>query len=117
MLTVVKPVYYCEHCKMHRLTTHAVLSHEVRCIYNPRRSVCGWHKNMAPSAPADFALVFRDDPNVEWLRKQMDGCPACMLAVVVQARKLGLSGEEAWEFDYKAECATFRESERYVDVW
>jgi len=117
MLTVTKPVYYCEHCKRHRMTAASILKHEPRCIYNPLRAVCGWHKDMRPSAPADFALVFVDNPDVEWLRKQMDGCPACMLAVIVQARRLGLHDEDAWDFDYKAEVEKYRESERYADVW
>jgi hypothetical protein len=102
---------------MHRLTKSSIEKHEPNCIYNPLREVCGWHKDMKPSAPADFALVFKDDPDVEWLRKQMDGCPACMLAVVVQARGLGLHDEDAWDFDYKAEVERFREQERYADVF
>src|SRR6266487_1543974 len=113
----MKPVHYCEFCKRHRLTKHSIEAHEPRCIYNPLRSVCGWHKEMRPSAPADSALVFKDNPDVEWLRKEMDGCPACMLAVVVQARRLGLHDEDAWDFDYKAEVAKYREAERYADVW
>lgn len=117
MLTIVKPVYYCESCKRHRMTAASILKHEVRCIYNPRRSECGWHKDTRPSAPGDFALVFKDDPDVDRLRLEMDGCPACMLAVVVQARRLGLHDEDAWDFDYKAEVARYREAERYADVF
>jgi hypothetical protein len=117
MLTVTKAVYYCEHCKRHRLTASAIEKHEARCIYNPLRAECGWHKEMKPSAPADFALVFVDNPDVDWLRKEMDGCPACMLAVIVQARRLGLDDDEAWAFDYKSEVAKYREAERYADVW
>jgi hypothetical protein len=117
MLTVTRPVYYCEHCKRHRIKPEAILRHEPRCIYNPLRSECGWHKGLKPAAPADLALVFKDDPDVEWLRKMADGCPACMLAAVVQARRLGLHDEYAWEFDYRAEVDRFREAERYADVF
>lgn len=117
MLTVVKAVYYCEWCKRHRLTASAITRHEPRCIYNPLRSECGWHKDRSPAVAGVFALAFKDDPDVDWLRDAMDGCPACMLAVIVQARRLGLDGEEAWSFDYKAECAKYREAERYADVW
>jgi hypothetical protein len=119
VLTVVKPVYYCEHCKRHRLTKHSIESHEPRCIYNPLRFACGWcskSPSYRPPTPADFVVAFKDDPDVDRLRKQMDGCPACMLAVVVQARRLGLHDEEAWDFDYKAEVAKYRESERYEDA-
>jgi hypothetical protein len=120
VLTVTKPVYYCEFCKRHRLTAQAIEKHEPRCIYNPLRNACGWHRDIRPSAPRDFALVFKDDPDVEWLRKEMDGCPACMLAVIVQARGLGLSDAEAWDFDYKAEVERVRDRERqdrFADVW
>jgi hypothetical protein len=114
--TVVKPVYYCEHCKRHRMTAAAILKHEPRCIYNPLRDVCGWHADMKPLAPADLVAVFIDTLDIEWLRKQTDGCPACMLAVIVQARRHGLDDEDAWDFDYRAECAKYRESERYEDA-
>lgn len=118
MLTVVKSVYYCSHCKRHRLTSQSILKHEPRCIYNPLRNKCGWCSK-APSyrapAPADFALVFKDNPDVGWLRKEMDGCPACMLSVVAQARRLGITSEEAWDFDYQGEVKRYREAERYAD--
>lgn len=111
MLTVTKPVYYCEYCKRHRMTARSIEAHEPRCIYNPLRDVCGWHKDTRPVAPFDFALVFRDNPDVDWLRKEMDGCPACMLAVIVQARKLGLPDEAAWEFEYATEVERYRKEE------
>lgn len=116
MLTVQKNVYYCEFCKRHRITASAILKHEPRCIYNPLRSECGWHRDMKPLAPADLLTVFVDNSDVEWLRKQTDGCPACMLAVVVQARRAGLDSEEAWDFDYKAEVERFRKEEAYEEL-
>ncbi len=120
MLTVTKQVYYCEHCKRHRLTASAIEKHEPRCIYNPLRDRCGWCSKSptyrAPS-PADRVLAFVHDPDVDRLRRELDGCPACMLAVVVQARRLGLDDEEAWDFDYRAEVETYRKSERYADVY
>ena len=120
MLTVTRAVYYCEFCKRHRLKADAIENHEPRCIYNPQRSKCGWCSKsptyVAP-APHGFALAFKDDPDVERLRREMDGCPACMLSVVVQARKLGLGEQDARDFDYKAECEAYRASERYADVF
>ena len=116
MLTVTRKVYYCEFCKRHRMTAAAIEKHEPRCIYNPLRSECGWHKGMKPSAPADFALVFKDSLDIDWLRKEMDGCPACMLAVVVQAG-LGGAAYKDTGFDYADEVARYRESERSADVY
>lgn len=114
MLTVVKPVYYCEHCKRHRIMAPAIANHEPKCIYNPQRDKCGWCSK-APTyrapAPADRVPGFIDDPNVDKLREELDGCPACMLAVIVQARRAGLNDEEAWSFDYNAEVDRFRKEE------
>lgn len=114
MRTVTRPVYYCEFCKRHRLTKASIEQHELRCIYNPRRSVCGWHKDVRPSAPADFALVFKNDLDTGWLRDSMDGCPACMLAVIVQAG-LTIYEREDCGFDYKQEVERFRAAEREHD--
>jgi hypothetical protein len=111
MLIVTRPVYYCEFCKRHRLTKHSIENHEPRCIYNPFRAVCGWHRELRPGAPADFVLVYKQDLDLAWLREQMDGCPACMLAVVVQSN-LTLAEREDSDFNYKREVERFREAER-----
>ena len=116
MLTVTREVYYCEHCKRHRLTKHSIERHEPRCIYNPLRSVCGWHHDLKPTAPSDFALVLRDALDVDWLRKEMDGCPACMLAVVVQA-DLSMGDRDDLGFNYHDEVKRFREEERKEDSY
>lgn len=112
MLTVTRPVYYCEFCKRHRLTKHAIEKHEPRCIYNPIRSACGWHAEERPPAPADFVPLLKAELDVDWLRHEMNGCPACMLAVVVQA-DLTLPERDDCGFDYKAEVERYREAERY----
>lgn len=117
MKTVERKVYYCEFCKRHRLTKDSIEKHEPRCIYNPQRSVCGWHKDDEPEAPSTYVSDFVDDPDVDRLRKETDGCPACMLAVIVQSRGAGLGDEDAWDFDYKAEVERFRKEEQFSDVW
>ena len=113
MLTIVKPVYYCEFCKRHRIKASAIEKHEPRCIYNPERSSCGWHEpHIRIERPCDHIEAFIADPDVDRLRREMDECPACMLAVIVQARRGGLHPEDAWGFDYKAEVARYREQEQ-----
>lgn len=116
MLTVTKTVFYCEHCKRHRLTRNAIEKHEPRCIYNPQRSACGWHSNpiFQPPSPADFTAALKDNLDPDWLRDKMDGCPACMLAVVVQAQ-LSLDERDALEFGYDREVERFRNEERRDD--
>jgi hypothetical protein len=113
MITLKKPVYYCEFCKRHRLSKASIERHEPKCIYNPLRLLCGWHE-VRPPAPADFASLLKQELDVDWLRTEMEGCPACMLAVVVQA---GLTLDERSDlgFDYKHEVERFREEERSHD--
>lgn len=114
MLTVTRAVYYCEHCKRHRLTKRSIEWHEPRCIYNPERQACGWHgsPHFHPPWPNGFTAELKRDLDLSWLRDEMDGCPACMLSVVVQA---DLTYEERSDlgFDYKAEIVRFRDSERW----
>jgi hypothetical protein len=112
---VTRPVYYCEHCKRHRLTRSAIERHEPRCIYNPDRSVCGWHKG-APVAvrPADLVAAFRESLDLEPLRRAFDGCPACVLSVVVQA-DLSTAEREDCGFDYREEIERFRRDEVRVE--
>lgn len=120
MLTVERKVYYCEFCKRHRMTAAAILKHEPRCIYNPDRSVCGWHEDKKPYSHAGtLALNLKerlhlDGEPLEWLRIGADRCPACMLAAVVQA---DLTNEERWDdlaFDYKGEVERFRKEEGHA---
>jgi len=113
---VQKNVYYCEFCKRHRLTKNAIEAHEPRCIYNPGR-VCRWEFSSGEHGQIDVAAVavltaereLQAEEDVVWLREQTDGCPACMLAAVVQS---GLFGETRDAFDYKAEVERFRAAER-----
>lgn len=111
MREIVRPVYYCEFCKRHRLTRACIVTHEPRCIYNPNRTVCGWHDDKRPYSHAGtLAAGLRENLDVEWLRTGADGCPACMLAAVVQAG-LTLGERDDLGFDYKAEVARFRNEE------
>lgn len=116
VLTVVKPVYYCEFCKRHRMTAAAIEKHEPRCIYNPNRIVCGWHEDKKPYSHAGtLAAGLKDNLDVEWLRIGADRCPACMLAAVVQA-KLDDYDRDCLGFNYTDEVARFRKEEAYEDA-
>lgn len=115
MLTVERKVYYCEFCKRHRLTKNSIETHEPRCIYNPGRSKCGWHeKDAAIQRPTDYAPQLKEDLDADLLRTWAGGCPACMLAVVVQA-DLTYGERDDLGFDYKREVQRFREAEREDD--
>lgn len=109
MLVVERKVYYCEFCKRHRLTKSAIETHEPKCVKNPNRSVCGWHSGCP--TPTDFTARFAENLDLDWLHDEMDGCPSCMLAVVVQA---DLSSEQKYELGFRYEDAVeeYRKRER-----
>jgi hypothetical protein len=83
---VQKNVYYCDFCKRHRLTRHAIETHEPHCIYNPQR-VCRWNlpggeHGLIDVAALAVAVKERElvvEKDIVWLRAETDGCPACML--------------------------------------
>lgn len=111
-LAVTKTVYYCEFCKRHRMTRKSIEAHEPRCIYNPNRSVCGWHDDKKPVGHAgELAKLLETNLDVDELREGADDCPACMLSAVVQAKQAGMDREDI-EFDYATEVERFRKDER-----
>lgn len=112
MKTVKRDVFYCDFCKRHRLTKSAIEAHEPKCIYNPERSRCGWHHQpFVPEKPGAYTAELKKNCDADWLREKTNGCPACMLAVVVQA---GLTSNEMYElnFNYTKEVERFRRGER-----
>lgn len=119
MYAILRPVYYCSHCKRHRLTKRSIETHEPRCIYNPDRSMCGWHHGKPPAAQAGDLVKFCGF-DLDELRRKMAGCPACILSAVVQA-DLTIHQREDLDFDYKTEVRRFREEEQreaqYVELY
>lgn len=112
MIVKTRDVYYCEWCKRHRLTRSAIEKHEPRCIYNPERASCGWHEpHITIPRPADYVPQLKEDLDVDLLRTWADGCPACMLSVVVQAN-LSTVDREDLGFDYQQEVERFRLEEQ-----
>lgn len=111
MIVVERKVYYCEFCKRHRMTAAAIEKHEPRCIYNPDRSACGWHEpHITIHPPQLFVAKFKETLDLDWLREQVHGCPACILAVVVQA-DLTIGEREECGFVYDDEVERFRKAE------
>jgi hypothetical protein len=129
-----KTVYYCEHCKKHGLMRNMMERHERHCTLNPDR-VCRWRfdyhsddhpvldlpalvadlrtRSVAPPGgrDPDYRLIVPAD--VEWLRGEVDGCPACMLAVF---RQSGIEYHHGPDYanlwDYGEEVERFRARER-----
>ncbi|MFL5309503.1 MAG: hypothetical protein ACJ79H_03510 [Myxococcales bacterium] len=118
-----KSVYYCEFCKKHGLSRPAMEKHERRCTMNPDRR-CGWCEYADTDLPA-LVLELRarggdaahaSPEIVEWLRGQVDGCPACMLAAFRQAGLVyhwASDGTRVWDFGEQVEL--FRKTEREGD--
>lgn len=138
MLTVQKAVHYCEFCRKHGLSRHAMEAHERRCTLNPVR-VCRWaidgHSNgaavidIAPLAewlraratphplsadPESDEHTYLTQEDIDLLHDEVSGCPACMLAALRQ------SGVDEWHhayqggsiFDYAAQVEAIRKQER-----
>jgi hypothetical protein len=139
---VQKTVYYCGHCGKHGLSRPAMEKHERVCTLNPER-VCRWKiddhgyvevaavaaelRERASSYPLspdpeseERTYLAKDD--VEWLRDEVDGCPACMLAAMRQSGVDDYHTDRrgAEIFNYQAEVDRVRADERAFareDVW
>lgn len=88
--------------------------HEGRCIKNPLRT-CGFCKTakLDQKPIGDLIHAIRDD-GLTKLREVAQGCPACMLAGIVQYREAP-DGEDEWiptqDFDYRNEVTKFWEKQ------
>ncbi len=113
-----KTVYYCDFCKRHGLSRHAMIAHEKRCTMNPSR-VCKWGGPHEPDTKRWSEVMRSRAPltadAVAWLRTETDGCPACMLAALRQSELIDYHYDvETSEriFDYDEEIKRAREEER-----
>lgn len=102
--------YWCDHCGKGGCGKGAAIKHEKHCTLNPLRScrVCG----VGPGRMLSAKTLVLGGCSVAELREAVEGCPACMLAAVRQARgRRGRYNQEDGEnwpaenFDYKTESA------------
>jgi len=121
MKVKIKPVYYCEFCGRHRLTSYSIKEHEKHCTMNPHR-VCGMCdcSDLTPLLEKyEDRFILEDviDPihgtcTINWvwthgevtleeIETDTENCPACTLAIL---RQTGLGeGPSPIEFDFKKE--------------
>jgi len=103
--------YYCDHCKKGGCGKAAMIKHELHCIRNPVREcrMCEAGGNNPTPMPEMIALYRENGCRLQPLREAAVGCPACMLATVVQHRNSpAFDPYESEEFyDYKAECTAY----------
>lgn len=90
MRIVTKSVYYCEFCGKHGLSRPAMEKHEKHCTKNPHRAcrMCDLAGGVAPKTVIRVKqpLTRREsDDLTRALLARVEGCPACMLAIIRQA--------------------------------
>lgn len=89
MRTVMRPRYYCDHCKKGNGSPSAMRRHEAGCTLNPNR-VCGMCKTLAdeggddPAPPRDELLRVLDTEGFSRMREVAHDCPACILSALRQ---------------------------------
>lgn len=112
MKRVLRWRYYCDFCPKSGASGGHMKAHERSCCRNPER-VCGMcekaHLDQQPIAELIEALKSED---VKGLRETASGCPACMLAAIIQSGiQQPWNGEDdpgfRVEFDFKAESESF----------
>ena len=87
MRTVMRPRYYCDHCKKGNGSPSAMKRHEAGCTLNLQR-VCGMcaklHDNGGPmlAPPRDELLRLLDADGFKAMREAANDCPACILAAL-----------------------------------
>jgi len=124
MIERQKAVFYCEHCRKHGLSRYAMEQHERLCTLNPLRA-CRWggpHSFDYARLAAEFAAHAPcGTEDILTVHDEVNGCPACMLAVFRQSGveyHYGERGENLW--DYKEEVERYRaleREERMADQW
>lgn len=88
MRTVMRPRYYCDHCKKGNGSPSAMKRHEVGCTLNPQR-VCGMCAKLAddggpePAPPRDELLRMLDgEEGFKAMTDAANDCPACILSAL-----------------------------------
>lgn len=103
--------YYCDHCSKGLFRKPDMERHEQSCVHNPNR-IC-WACQEFELDPAPLTELIKiaseihpHNPDLSKLTKAAQGCPACIIAALVQERKASLEEcakeDRYWiSFDYK----------------
>ena len=119
MKIITKPVYYCDFCKKKGLSKGHMIKHENHCTGNPNRicRICDgidiapligkYHGRFTIKKQESSLPILGEFETVEWIGEpvthgmildDVDGCPACGLAVVRASGLLDASSD--FHFDY-----------------
>jgi hypothetical protein len=107
--------YYCDFCKKQGGSSFYMRRHELHCTNNPKRAcrLCalGNGGNGCDIAEAVKILGTGHDAKFKAMREFVDGCPACMLAVIRQSLLIDIEINESYallsNFDFRAESKKY----------
>jgi hypothetical protein len=105
--------YFCDHCSKGMFKKPSMVSHETVCIANPNRACFLCQSGVGGRDYKALVVEFKRRPDVEyndehdvhevksndaisWLSSKVDGCPACVLAVLKQGKIMAFG-----VFEYK----------------
>ena len=93
--------YYCEHCKKAGCASGHMAKHEAHCCANPGRKcrMCGLDSEGVQQPMAELVAAL-DIGGLDAVRKLANGCPACMLAAILNLRKR--DGITTWSDDHQS---------------
>jgi hypothetical protein len=132
MRIVMRPRYYCDHCKKASGSPSAMRRHESGCTANPQR-VCGMCKLLhdqfeeEAAPPRDELRRVLDSQGFKAMCEAANNCPACILSVIrtlnfmddEQGPMVGgpADGRETWSFRTAKELwwADFRSDQHNDD--
>lgn len=104
--------HYCDFCNKGGFKKMDMFRHESICIRNPDRK-CGLCEDYRLETKPIPVLIAAIETSIAALSEACEGCPACMLAAIVQSRDPQASKSENWvDFDYKTQLNEFHQEAR-----
>lgn len=97
--------YYCDHCHRGKFKIDAMEAHEHVCFHNPHRDCCECD---ATNTNVSENVKFLDHHELEELKKEVDDCPACTMAAVIQHNKNHDAESPVMYDTYKSERDEYR---------
>jgi hypothetical protein len=107
--------YYCDFCRKAGGSAYYMKKHEAGCTLNPGRQcgMCSLHGDVNAKPLAELITIFAPANDYEaliperlaQLRKDADGCPACIFAALRQSNAIEYVTVD--QFDLRKERAAF----------
>lgn len=116
MRTKLVKRHFCDFCNKGGMVAASMIEHEKTCLRNPDREcfLCQeGRQKPAPMKELVDALFYGS--RLEKVRSIASGCPACILATILNAKKDPRWDEEGYEyfaFDYKTEKDEWHAAQR-----